>query len=94
MPKRILIVDDLPELRKLLRAFLEEELGFHVSGEAVDGFDAIKKASDLTPDLIVLDLSMPRMRYRGRSKIEENTPKNTDNPIHRAWGPDERLGCS
>ncbi len=61
MPKRILIVDDLPELRKLIRAFLEEELGFHVCGEAIDGLDAIEKASDLKPDLIVLDLSMPRM---------------------------------
>ena len=40
MPKRILIVDDLEYLRKMVRDFLEEELGFHVCGEAIDGFDA------------------------------------------------------
>jgi DNA-binding NarL/FixJ family response regulator len=61
MPKRILIVDDLEHLRKLVRDFLEAELGFHVCGEAIDGFDAIEKAKDPKPDLIVLDLSMPRM---------------------------------
>lgn len=61
MPKRILIVDDVRELRKLVGAFLEEELGFQVCGEAIDGCDAIEKAKDLKPDLIVLDLSMPRM---------------------------------
>jgi two-component system, chemotaxis family, chemotaxis protein CheY len=61
MPKRILIVDDLEHLRKMVRDFLEEELGFHVCGEAIDGFDAIEKAKELKPDLIVLDLSMPRM---------------------------------
>ena|ERR1700682_6133920 len=61
MPKRILIVDDLEHLRKMVRDFLEEELGFHVCGEAIDGFDAIEKAKKLKPDLIVLDLSMPRM---------------------------------
>lgn len=78
MPKRILIVDDLPELRKLIRAFLEEELGFHVCGEAIDGFDAIEKAKDLKPDLIVLDLSMPRMNGIEAAprlkKILPNTP--------------------
>jgi len=61
MPKRILVVDDIENIRKLLRAFLEEELGFHVCGEAIDGLDAIKQAKDLKPDLIILDLSMPRM---------------------------------
>ena len=57
MPKRILIVDDLPELRKLIRAFLEEELGFHVCGEAVDGFDIeaaprLKKILPRTPIIL------------------------------------------
>jgi DNA-binding NarL/FixJ family response regulator len=76
MPKRILIVDDLPELRKLIRAFLEEELGFHVCGEAIDGLDAIEKASDLKPDLIVLDLSMPRMNgIEAAPRLKEILPK-------------------
>jgi DNA-binding NarL/FixJ family response regulator len=59
--KRILIVDDLPQMRKLMRAYLEEETDTHVCGEAIDGFDAINKAQELKPDLIILDASMPRM---------------------------------
>jgi len=59
--KRILIVDDLPEMRELIRAYLEEETDFRVCGEAIDGLDAIDKAQTLKPDLIILDASMPRM---------------------------------
>ncbi|MDQ1406845.1 MAG: hypothetical protein QOG55_2474 [Acidobacteriaceae bacterium] len=59
--KRILIVDDLLQMRKLIRDYLEEEKEFRVCGEAIDGFDAIVKAQNLKPDLIILDASMPRM---------------------------------
>jgi len=59
--KRILIVDDLPQMRKLIRAYLEEERDFSVCGEAIDGLDAIDKAQNLKPDLIILDVSMPRL---------------------------------
>jgi DNA-binding NarL/FixJ family response regulator len=58
---RILIVDDLPQIRKLIRDYLEEERDFRICGEAIDGFDAIDKARNLKPDLIILDASMPRM---------------------------------
>ena len=59
--KRILLVDDLPQIRKLIRAYLEEETDFRVCGEAIDGSDAIDKAQNLEPDLIIFDASMPRM---------------------------------
>ena len=61
MPKCILIVDDHEQIRKIVRSFFEGESGFAVCGEAIDGFDAIQKAKELNPDLIILDLSMPRM---------------------------------
>jgi DNA-binding NarL/FixJ family response regulator len=61
LPKCILIVDDHAYIRKIIRDFLENESGFEVCGEAVDGYDAIQKAKDLNPDLIILDLSMPQM---------------------------------
>jgi DNA-binding NarL/FixJ family response regulator len=61
MPKRILIVDDNAAIRRLLRAFLGSQFGFEVCGEADDGVDGIAKARELFPDLVVLDLSMPRM---------------------------------
>jgi DNA-binding NarL/FixJ family response regulator len=61
MPESILIVDDEPAIRKGTRKFLESETQYEVCGEAVDGVDAIEKARDLRPDLIILDMSMPRM---------------------------------
>jgi DNA-binding NarL/FixJ family response regulator len=57
----VLIVDDYPAVRSAIRAGLERYSGFFISGEAVDGVDAIEKATKLKPDLILLDLSMPRM---------------------------------
>lgn len=69
MPKCILIVDDHESIRKILRSFLEGETDFHVCGEAVDGYDAIDKAQELQPDLIILDLCMPRMGGIQAAKI-------------------------
>jgi CheY-like chemotaxis protein len=59
--KSILIVDDSLAVRTVTRLFLESQPGFEVCGEAVDGLDALEKARDLSPDLIILDLEMPRM---------------------------------
>ena len=61
MPKSILIVDDSDTVRRVTRLFLESQLGLEVCGEAVDGVDAIEKAKELKPDLILLDLAMPRL---------------------------------
>lgn len=60
MPKSILIADDQEGIRKALRSALENA-GFVVCAEAVDGFDALEKATRFSPDLIVLDLRMPNM---------------------------------
>ena len=57
----VLVVDDYPAVRSAIRIGLERYSGFFVCGEAVDGVDAIEKATRLKPDFILLDLSMPRM---------------------------------
>ena len=57
MPKRILVVDDHPRIRELVRFFLGGQPEFDVCGEAIDGLDAIEKAETLKPDLIILDLA-------------------------------------
>ena len=57
----VLIVDDYAAVRSAIRVGLERYSGFSVCGEAVDGVDAIEKATKLKPDFILLDLSMPRM---------------------------------
>ena len=58
--RRILVVDDSEAVRDVIRTFLEKT-GFEVCGEAADGREAIEKAKELKPNLIVLDLSMPGM---------------------------------
>jgi len=59
--KQILLVDDSELIRFATRHFLESHPGFKVCGEAVDGLDALEKASHLNPDLIILDVALPRM---------------------------------
>jgi CheY-like chemotaxis protein len=59
--KRILIADDDPLVRNILRFFLESKSRFKVCGEAVNGLDVIEKARALSPDLVVMDVSMPVM---------------------------------
>jgi two-component system, chemotaxis family, chemotaxis protein CheY len=60
MPKRVLIVDDDPQVRKLVCGLLTFE-GFSVCGQAGDGAQAIEKAKQMEPDMIVLDFAMPVM---------------------------------
>jgi DNA-binding NarL/FixJ family response regulator len=61
MAKSVLIVDDTEAIRRGLRELFASEVDFEVCGEAENGRDAIEKAQELHPDLIVLDLSMPVM---------------------------------
>jgi len=61
MPVRILIADDDASIRRLLRRLIESHEGWTVCGDAHDGQDAIGKATQLHPDIIVLDLAMPQM---------------------------------
>jgi two-component system nitrate/nitrite response regulator NarL len=59
-PIRILIADDHPIFRDGLRRLLETEPDLKVVGEASDGNDAVKLARQLKPDIMLLDLAMPR----------------------------------
>ena len=59
--KRILIVDDHEVTRRGIRALLAEEKDLEICGEASNGSDAIARAFDLHPDLIILDLIMPQV---------------------------------
>src|ERR1700740_1291165 len=59
-PVRILIADDHPIFRDGLRRLLEAESDLKVIGEASDGGEAVKLARQLKPDILLLDLAMPR----------------------------------
>jgi PAS domain S-box-containing protein len=57
----ILIADDHELFRRGLRMFLESRPDWHVCGEAADGKEAVAKAKELKPDVVLLDVSMPKM---------------------------------
>jgi DNA-binding NarL/FixJ family response regulator len=58
---RIMIVDDSPLVRQRLRDLLQQHPDWEVCGEAANGQDAITRARELNPDVIVLDFLMPGM---------------------------------
>ena len=60
-PIRILLVDDHAVVREGLRAFLALQEGFEIVGEAADGEEAIDRAVELAPDVILMDLVMPKL---------------------------------
>ena len=60
-PVRIMLADDHTIVRQGLARLLEEHQGFKVVGEAINGQDAIEKATRLKPDVIIMDIAMPRM---------------------------------
>ena len=61
MPTRILIADDDPTIRLLLRRLLEKQSDWQVCGEAANGAEAIERVEQLQPDVVVMDLGMPIM---------------------------------
>lgn len=76
---RILIADDSPPVRCGLRTLLRLNSDWQVCGEAVDGADAVEKAHQLAPDLILMDFSMPQMD--GVQAAQEIAKSGTDIPI-------------
>ena len=66
---RILIVDDSSLVRNLLRKALEGQPGWQVCGEAAHGKEGVEMAQTISPDLIVLDLSMPVMNGLDAARI-------------------------
>ena len=72
---RILIVDDHELLRVGIRSLLDNEPGCDVCGEAVDGMDAVSKVRALKPELVIMDLIMPRLGgFVAAQRIKEFRP--------------------
>ena len=59
--KRIVIAEDHTILREGLKALLSQDTGLEIAGEASDGLEAVRIISELKPDLVLMDLSMPKM---------------------------------
>ncbi len=58
---RVLIVDDSFLMRRIIRNIIEKDNSLEVVGEAPDGIVALEKVSELSPDIILLDIEMPNM---------------------------------
>jgi NarL family two-component system response regulator LiaR len=58
---RIMLADDHPLLRQALKNVLEKQRDFEVIAEASDGEEAVKLATELTPDIVIMDISMPKL---------------------------------
>jgi DNA-binding NarL/FixJ family response regulator len=75
MAVRILLVDDHPIVRQGLRNLLEGRAGWEVVGEASDGIEALDKVESLQPDVVVLDITMPRMNGLQACRLIQQKPK-------------------
>jgi len=58
---RILVVDDYEPFRRFLCSMLTRKADLQIIGEALDGLEAVQKAEELQPDLIVLDIGLPTL---------------------------------
>ena len=58
---RILLVDDFERFRNFTSSLLRKQPGFQIVGHALDGPEAVQKAQELKPDLVVLDIGLPKL---------------------------------
>jgi DNA-binding NarL/FixJ family response regulator len=78
-PTRIVIADDHPIFRDGLRRLLETEPDLKVIGEACDGAEAVKLARQMKPDILLLDLAMPR--HPGLEALREMSSASNSNAV-------------
>ncbi len=75
MKIRIMIADDHAMLREGMRTLLEQEKDFELVGEAADGEEAVRLAEQLKPDIIIMDIVMPRLSgVEATKQIREKSP--------------------
>ena len=72
---RILLVDDHPLLRQAIRSLLVKQAGFEIIGEAGDGEEAVRLAAEMVPDVVLMDINMPKLNgLEATLKIKASHP--------------------
>lgn len=79
---KVLIADDHRVVREGLAAILKTKEDIHVIGEAQDGMEAVEKARTLLPDVILMDVSMPRMGSRGHETNQTRASAHRDRGVN------------
>jgi DNA-binding NarL/FixJ family response regulator len=75
-PTRVLLVDDHEVVRYGLRSLLEASEGYSVCGEAADGRAGVERASELRPDIVVMDIGMPELNgFEATRQVLEKSPQ-------------------
>src|SRR3954462_10823356 len=75
---RILVVDDLPSWRQSIRSILERFPQCMIVGEAADGLEAVQKAGELKPDIVLLDIHLPHMNgLQAATQMHKVVPDST-----------------
>lgn len=75
---RVLIVDDHELIRRGIRSVLSVEADWEVCGEAVDGLEGVAKARELSPDVVIMDVSMPHLNGLDATREIRKTLPSTE----------------
>jgi two-component system, NarL family, response regulator LiaR len=91
---RVLIADDHAVVRQGLRGFLELQPNIEVVGEAVDGMDAVEKAQALRPNVVLMDMVMPRMDGAQATRAIRTAVPSTQVIVLTSFSEDEQVFAS
>lgn len=91
MKRRLLVVDDSPLVRNLVKKALTGMEEFEIVGEASNGKEAIEKCEELSPDIITLDVTMPVMDGYEAAKVIKQKKPNVKILLMSAMGDEDLL---
>jgi DNA-binding NarL/FixJ family response regulator len=78
---RILIAEDHEAVRRGVRSLIASHSDWEICGEAVDGLDAVEKAKSARPDVVILDISMPKMSGLQAAPLIKNELPDSEIPM-------------